>query len=161
MNCNDIHSKLADYLGNELTQTDRIAVDRHLANCGACAGEVTSLQETLSALGKLDTVSHDAAAARTNDLRVVKRRPIIQRLALASLRIAAVLALGFALGRTSVEPLSNTNPNMPTPNGTERAVAQANTTNIHPDWLVIAERLNRNSSGLAGAFRHLAKGYER
>lgn len=162
MNCNELAEVLADYLGDELSSVDRKAIQQHLSSCPTCAREVESLQETVTTLGQLDTISHADAAGQIRGLQIVQRRPAIQRFVLASLRIAAVLALGFVLGRASFESPTTSDVMPAGPSGDNRhAVAQASTGSIHPDWLVIAERINQNSSGLAGAFRHLAKDYKR
>ncbi|GJM25853.1 MAG: hypothetical protein DHS20C16_22680 [Phycisphaerae bacterium] len=162
MNCNEIETMLADYLGNELSDRDHKIVDDHLQGCEACAHEVMAFQQTVSTLGQLDTVSHADALRRTSRFQVSRRTPALQRIVFASLKIAAVLAIGFVLGRLSFGETAKSQPDVAKDSGTgQQMVAHANSGTIHPEWLEFAEKLNRNSSGLAGQLRHLAKGYGR
>jgi anti-sigma factor RsiW len=162
MNCNEVELMLADYLGNELPEEERRTVDSHLQRCAACAQQIETLQDTLTTLGHLDTISHGDAAHRTRDFQITRRPPAIQRIAIASLKIAAMLAFGVALGRWSQKQPTNSNPQTTDPSNTNpQMVAQAGSVSIHPDWLEFAAKLNRDSSGLAGPLRYLAKGLNR
>ncbi len=163
MNCNEVTTLLADHLGGELSIEQGSALETHLQDCDSCAREVESLQETALSLHQLDTVSLSHAIERTSRFEVVKRQSTVQRFMYASLKMAAVLALGVLLGRASLTLPSNTDgPSTPTStNGSEQVVAQVNMTAIHPEWEEFARKLNRNPSGLAGSLRHLAKGIQR
>jgi anti-sigma factor RsiW len=98
MNCDRIEALSADYLGNELDARTRSQFAAHLASCGSCREGVAALEQTLTVMQRLETVDDDAAAARTNDLRVVRLAPRSVRLGLALLRTAAVLGFGVLLG---------------------------------------------------------------
>ena len=54
MNCERTRDMLADYLGDELTPTERQAFDSHLSACEHCRSEVDSLQAAVRALRQLD-----------------------------------------------------------------------------------------------------------
>lgn len=98
MNCRELQEWLADYLGDELDETQRQEAERHLASCPACRTEVESLRQTQSELDRLDTIPLDAAVERTARLKVVRTRPALVRLVAATLRAAALLILGVFIG---------------------------------------------------------------
>ncbi len=162
MNCNEVSPMLANYLGNELSNDHRSAIASHLQVCESCAREVASLQETITALAQLDTVSRSDAMDRTNGFSVVRRNSATRHFILASLRIAAVLALGIVLGRLSNGSTSESNSTaslLPKPD--EPVIAGASSDSIHPDWMEFAEKFSRNSSGLTSSLRPLVRSYQR
>ena len=53
MECKHAQEKLADYLGDELSSSCRVAFEDHLATCPECRREVEALQTTLHCLGQL------------------------------------------------------------------------------------------------------------
>ena len=53
MKCEDLNSKLADFLSGEIDARDKEACDLHLASCAACADEVRLLSQTWTRLGVL------------------------------------------------------------------------------------------------------------
>ena len=158
MDCNQIETMLADYLGNELDEQSRSTVDEHLRTCATCHREVEELQSTVATLSQLDTVSHGDARNRTRHLHIARRTSLPQRIILTSLRTAAVLLVGVFLGRMSQTPQQDTTT---VSTGGPQIVAHANAASIHPQWIEFAKKLNQNSSGMAGSLRYLAKGLNR
>lgn len=55
MNCQDANEKLPDLLNDELTPTDRTALDAHLAQCPACQQELAALRQVWQGLGAVPT----------------------------------------------------------------------------------------------------------
>lgn len=104
MNCHELESRLADYLGDELDEASHCAVEAHLESCDACRCEVAALRQTVDAMRRLDTVDALRAAAATRDLHVVRHRPLPWRLALGTMRAAALIGFGLLIGRVVVPP---------------------------------------------------------
>jgi len=53
MKCEDLNSKMADFLSGELDSREKEACNLHLASCAACAEEVRLLSQTWTRLGVL------------------------------------------------------------------------------------------------------------
>ena len=64
MNCEQISDHLADYVGCELDPRQRLAFESHLEQCAACSVEVSSLQETVVTLERLEAPPVPAASSR-------------------------------------------------------------------------------------------------
>ncbi len=122
MNCDKINDVLADYLGDELTDDDRAAVDEHVADCAACRAEVLSLSATVSSLRSLEPP--------------VGARPVIRRTATIRWRPrllahAAVLALGIGIGYAVRPAPAPTQTPVQAPSGQ----VALDTSGIHPGWV--------------------------
>lgn len=139
MNCREIEELLADYLGGELDDEQRSAFEEHLGTCVVCQEQVGELHDTISALRRLDTVSMSVAARKTRDLAVVRRRPVILRIAVASLKAAALVAFGVLLG-SQLSPDRQLEPVQPP---YEIVVVESG---IHPKWLELGRRVGSGGS---------------
>ncbi len=53
MNCDDATDKLPDWLTNDLSTTDRDAVDAHLAQCPACRQELAATRQVWQRMGSI------------------------------------------------------------------------------------------------------------
>lgn len=154
MNRDEFESQLADYLGGELNADERIRFEANLRQDPAAAAEVRELTAALEDLGRLPAVSQVEAAMAVRDLKVV-RRWRRQRLAVAALKAAAVLAIGVALGRmTAGKPADPS----------EREVVYVTKTTsdalgpdgTHPGWIDIARTSARSSSSMVTGLMYLA-----
>jgi anti-sigma factor RsiW len=155
MDCKDIDELMADYLGEELAADERRELEAHLDRCEQCRSDVAELRATLAHLESLETVSRESAAIHTRSLRVVRRRRPAVRVALGLSKIAAVLAIGVALGRwTASAAPQDTSPS--------RAEAppmalSAPATEIHPEWINLAQKDRAVRSSFANQLTVLAK----
>ena len=151
MDCTQIEELTAEYLGGELPAARKSAFEAHLENCGACRTTIEELRDTLEQLHNLSSVPIATARQRTRALRVVKRRPILQRLVFAGLKTAAVLALGVYLGRASLSPSP-----APQERPTRRVVA-AESLAVHPEWIKKAQDFRTAKSPFARRLGLLAR----
>lgn len=152
MNCRDIESMLADYLGDELDASDCARFEAHLASCAHCSAEVKGLQRTQAALHDLPGVSAADAARRTSALEIRRRAGWTERILLASLRYAAILIIGAGVG-WQLKPVPAEG------NGREPQqipVQLASRADVHPAWLEAAARANRKYSSQSSFIRSLA-----
>jgi len=117
MRCEELSERHADYLAGRLSDTERAAVQRHVAGCPACQKETEFLGGIWTALGELPVPEPDSRVMRARLEATLHReqqlaRPAPRRLqwnyALAASVAAGVLALGFVIGRVS-------HPTPPTP----------------------------------------------
>ena len=93
MSNDELNDLLADYLGGELGEEQRAAVERRLAADPALAQEVASLRGALDALRALDEPSAAPAALdEAPAMAAAGRRPA------AVLRYAAAILIAFAIG---------------------------------------------------------------
>jgi len=153
MNCDHVKGSLADYLGDELDDTARQAIDNHLAACANCRAEVESLAHSRRVLEGLDTVSLASADARTRHLHVVPIRPPWQRIGLSLLKTAAILAMGILLGRWTIE---SSLPHQSPPIAGETATP-ARPPAVHPEWIKLASRMEAAGSPLSDQLISLAR----
>ncbi len=154
MNCRDIESMLADYLGDELDASDRARFEAHLASCAHCSVEVKDLQRTQTALQDLPGVSPADAARRTSALEIRRRAGWTERILLAGLRYAAILIIGAGVG-WQLKPV----PAQRVGNGREPQripVRLASRADVHPAWLEAAASANRLYSSRSSFVRSLA-----
>ena len=147
MNCRELEAKLADYLGDELDAVSRQAVVEHLAGCDACRGELDALAGTVARMQRLDTVDARRAAEATSELRVVRDRPLMLRLASTAVRAAAFIAVGLLIGRAVAPPAS-------APVGEAATIVVVERTSredgdMNPKWLDRAASLRAGGSSFA------------
>ncbi len=156
MDCKQIETVLADYLGGELSDQSRRDVEAHLLSCDRCAREIDGLQHTLQTLEQFDTVTPAEARRRTSDLYVAQRVAYSKRIVFALLRTAAVLLVGVFLGRMSLSQgdHATVDPTAPKP-----IAVQTDRASIHPAWVALARKQRHNASGLTNALRTLAEGH--
>nr|WP_186737769.1 zf-HC2 domain-containing protein [Spirosoma utsteinense] len=55
MNCDGVNDKLPDWLSDELSLTERAAVDAHLAQCPACQQELAATRQVWQRMGAVTT----------------------------------------------------------------------------------------------------------
>ena len=144
MDCNDIENLLADYLGRELDETQRRSFDQHLASCGRCQEHVAQLEQTVSVLQQLDTVSKVDAARHTGDLTVVRRHPAMLRIAVAVMKAAALIALGVGVGWQLGTRDGSTA--APPATGSSAFVADAG---FNPKWIELGRHVGGGGSSFA------------
>ncbi len=154
MNCRDIESMLADYLGDELGASNRARFEAHLTSCAHCSAEVKDLQRTQVALQGLPGVSPANAAQRTSALEVRRRAGWTERIVFAGLRYAAILIIGAGLG-WQLKPV----PAQRVGNGgaPQRITARlASRADVHPAWLEATASAHRLYSSQSSFVRSLA-----
>lgn len=152
MNCNDIDSRLADYLGAELSAADGERFEHHLQSCERCRAEVGALASVADGLRDLPSVSIEHAARRTRDLEVRTRRAQPGRMLLAGLRYAAILLLGAGIGWQVKPPADETTG----PGTRPPAVRTVAAEQLHPAWVETARRVNRRYANRSSLVRSLA-----
>lgn len=154
MNCNDIESRLADYLGAEMSTADRERFEHHLQSCGRCRAEVGGLASVAEGLRDLPSVSLEQAARRTRDLEVRTRRSQPGRMVLAGLRYAAILLLGAGIG-WQVKPAADESSG----GGGHTSPPVVRTVAVeplHPAWVEAARDVNRRYAHRSSLVRSLA-----
>jgi anti-sigma factor RsiW len=139
MNCNDVNSRLPEYLGEELPARERLELEAHLAECVTCRAEVEADRRTLATLSQLHAAPADVARRQTDRLIVTLRPHPFVRAAWAAMRTAGVLALGAVLGRTMLSP----KPAAPIEVARHQPTMLAAATPIHPRWIDLAKRCER------------------
>lgn len=108
MECKHVQEMLADYLGEELNSSCRVAFESHLATCPQCQREVESLQTTLGCLEQLaGPPAMMADSSDTSPSGRQRRIPALRRYALRSLAYAATLAIGVGIGWFAKPPISD------------------------------------------------------
>lgn len=154
MNCNEVESRLADYLGGELSRSDIEALQTHLGSCARCRAEVDNLEAAQATLMELETVSPEHASRVTSRI-VVRRRPAWPGGMLwVSLRYAAMLAVGVGIGLYLNKPSPDASAGRPmTASSARRSVAPAG---IHPDWIQAAAEVARRQGDRSSFVRNLA-----
>ncbi len=150
MNCKEIETMLADYLGGELGDADTAAFEDHLSTCSSCRLQVEEFEETLSALSELRN-SDPVKSARADGMqRGDKPVTIYRRITVSILKTAAILAIGVFAGRASV---SNSAPQETSiskaVNNNPEQVADVNY-KIHPKWIALGKRLQSDSPAFTG-----------
>ncbi|HLO57266.1 MAG TPA: zf-HC2 domain-containing protein [Bacteroidales bacterium] len=105
MKCEEIENLLIDYLDNQLDQSQRADVDKHIANCERCSDELKDLKEVLE---KMDTEKMElpAETLKINFYHMlhaeIEKAPQVRHLNIRLfLRIAAAIALFLAGSFTS------------------------------------------------------------
>jgi anti-sigma factor RsiW len=155
MNCRELQEWLADYLGDELDETQRQETERHLASCPACRAEVESLRQIQSELDRLNTVPLDAALERTRRLKVVRMRPAPVRFAAVTLRAAALLILGVFLGWYAAPGAPSAVPvDSPQPETITRTPAHGT---VHEKWIEWGRDVGPGRSSFARNLAMLAR----
>ncbi len=163
MDCSTVAKLMADYLGDELTAEQREALIMHLAACTVCEAEVRTLQRTIEQMKQLETVSMTNAMAHTRNLAIVRRRPLVQRMFLASLKAAAVLAFGVLVGRYTTPSAAPAPPSsIPVPAPVSASIApqqpeEHDDMPIHPDWINLARKQVAPRSSFAGRLMLIAE----
>ena len=102
MQCEQVRSRLADFLGGEMSSADAAQVHDHLARCAACEREVRGLREAVGVLREGE-LSHDTAQERAEaiSLQLLDEQRVIRgpfAVVPALLRYAAVIAISFGGG---------------------------------------------------------------
>jgi anti-sigma factor RsiW len=92
MNCNDFELLLADALGGELTESDRPAFERHMAECASCRADYQSTSATVSRLRALSAA--EPASARVSKVGTAREASWGSSV----LRYAASIVIAFAAG---------------------------------------------------------------
>ncbi len=154
MNCNEIESRLADYLGAELSAADRERFEQHLQSCERCRAEVGGLASVADGLRDLPSVSMEHAARRTRDLEVRRRRAQPGRMVLAGLRYAAILLLGAGIGWQIKPPADESTD--PDAAAGPPIVSTVSDEPLHPAWVEAARRVNRRYANHSSFVRSLA-----
>jgi HEAT repeat protein len=72
MNCDSAKDKLPDWLNDELSLTERAAVDAHLAQCPACQQELAATQQVWQLMGAV-TTPEPSPALRTDFYAMLQR----------------------------------------------------------------------------------------
>ena len=114
MQCELVRAKLPDYADDDVGFRDRVAIDVHVARCGACREELASLRETLEACrislnhpNPRDRFDELMAYIRTRErargivrrIRVRRPRPVVSQVAAAAAVIAILgITAPFARG---------------------------------------------------------------
>jgi anti-sigma factor RsiW len=99
MECKHVQEILADYLGDELNSSCRVAFESHLAICPQCRREAESLQTTMRCLEQLAVPPVTMADSSDTLLSGRKRRiAVLRRYVLRPLAYAATLAIGVGIG---------------------------------------------------------------
>jgi anti-sigma factor RsiW len=99
MECKQAQEVLADYLGDELDRSGRVAFESHLAICPQCRREAESLQSTLRRLEQLPGPLAMMPDGSGTSLPTWKRRTSLRRRSVARiLTYAATLAIGVGIG---------------------------------------------------------------
>ncbi|MBI5379111.1 MAG: zf-HC2 domain-containing protein [Nitrospirae bacterium] len=99
MSCDEIREKLSLYLEEELPDTEREALDRHLAACAACAETLSLLREVSTGLRRMEEAEPPPRLARkiqeaiADNARRQRARPAWWRSWAPALAAAAVVLL--------------------------------------------------------------------
>jgi anti-sigma factor RsiW len=154
MNCQDIESKLADYLGEELEAAARTAFEAHLGRCPKCRTEVHDLGGTIDTLRTLPGVSTEDARRHTADLIVMRRPAPLRRAMITSLKAAAMLGFGIILGWAAFGRVGDGDASAKNP-APHRVVMEEPgiAPGVHPAWY---ERGRKVASAPSSFARHLA-----
>jgi hypothetical protein len=115
MRCEDIAQRHADYLAGTLSETERAAVQRHVAGCPACQRETESLAGLWNALEDIPVAPPDSRAMRARlDASIRREQELVRRSAprrfqwnpmLMAASVAAVaLVIGVFIGRGVTPP---------------------------------------------------------
>jgi hypothetical protein len=99
MKCDEVRTRLSDYVGGDLFPSEQEAVASHLAQCATCRAEAAVLQRCERALGVLGVV------AETPDLSEDLRRRIAAPLPWRRRWGAAAVVAGVALAVTAMGAL--------------------------------------------------------
>ncbi len=67
--CQEFESLLIDRAAGELSEADRLAVERHLSECRSCAAEAEALEKTLTAVSLPPRSAEERAALSSLALR--------------------------------------------------------------------------------------------
>lgn len=108
MDCRELESLLADYIGGELPGPARHRADAHLADCPACRAQVDALsaaRDLVSAASGDDAWAGRAVGGAAAPARDARPAPWLRALAAAAV-IALVFAIGFAAGRNTSPPVA-------------------------------------------------------
>ncbi|MGA0559516.1 HEAT repeat domain-containing protein [Larkinella sp. VNQ87] len=112
MNCESAKEQLIDLLGNELSDTDRIAVEAHLAQCTDCQAELQATRQLWLAMGNvpmpepgekvrtrfyamLETYQHTEAQKRRRSWKSILRR--VRRFLTPQLAVRVAYSLTLVL----------------------------------------------------------------
>jgi hypothetical protein len=113
MECEDVHARLADHVAGTLSEPAEAEVERHIAQCAACAAERDGFAATWDRLGGLaaDRVPSAAMRARfaaTLDGFEASIRPPRRAQAAWLAAAAAMLIAGILIGRqTTTAPVDD------------------------------------------------------
>jgi anti-sigma factor RsiW len=175
VNCQEIESLTADYLGGELDEGQRERFASHLSACSACRTRIHEFEETLSELNRLLTVppvetvesklnatvrrpdSAQPNSTQPNSTQPNSTQPsMLRRLVIASMKAAAILILGVLIGRASVgdsrSPATNDAPRV---RGVEMAQVSPEP-RLHPKWIEAGRDVRSGRSSLASHLLILA-----
>jgi anti-sigma factor RsiW len=102
MKCEEFEMLMADALGDEITGTDALAFEQHIAQCNKCSAEYQSLKRSLQTLHSLPGPDH-VSVERLGDRLVISPvcgapRARLHRFGLATLRYAATILIAFVAG---------------------------------------------------------------
>jgi anti-sigma factor ChrR (cupin superfamily) len=75
MNCEQVKSSVPDYLANSLNQESSIAIQSHLAMCGACRQELAILESAWTRLGVLEE-AHPSPQVRTRFYAMLEKQQL-------------------------------------------------------------------------------------
>jgi len=147
MNCEEFEPLLADALGDELSPTDRVAFEEHVARCDACRGEYESARRTLSELRSLPAPrrvsTNDIATVlvpgttlplrtrKSGTERSTPSHPAPHRSVIRVLRYAASLLIAFTAGYALHAGLTLSANFPPSPIASERARSGDGVYNVH------------------------------
>jgi hypothetical protein len=112
MECEDVHARLADHVAGTLSAAAEADVERHIAQCAACAAERDGFAATWDELGGLPAARVPSAALRarfaaTLDGFEASVRPPRRHQAAWLAAAAATLIIGIGIGRQTTAPVDD------------------------------------------------------
>lgn len=162
MNCQELESLTADYLGGELDEAQRDRCAAHLSTCPACQGRIAEFEETLAELNRLVAVPLSGMTVMSGEDNPASPKGVagssrFRRLMVSTMKAAAVLVLGVLIGRASV---GSGQPRPSHGDGEEAVVQYAQNgpaPHVHPKWIEMGRDLQRGPSSLASQLLILAE----
>ncbi len=119
--CREFESLLIDRAAGELSEADRLTVERHLSECRNCAAEAEAFEKTLSALALPPRSPEERAAVASLPLRVSvawrrseRTRSLLQGAA-AGFMVSAAAAALILVPMSRRHSLASARPTRPDP----------------------------------------------
>jgi anti-sigma factor RsiW len=75
MNCRQVQSRLSEYIDTQLTARDMWEMDRHLAECRACAASINELRKTVAVVRALPEMSVSSDFTASLNARLADVQP--------------------------------------------------------------------------------------
>jgi hypothetical protein len=129
MECEDVHAQLADHLAGALSAEAEADLERHLAQCAACAAERDGFSAAWDQLGGLPADRVPSAAMRARFAATLEgfeasMRPSRGSRAAWPAAAAAMLIVGILIGRQTVVPAPGDNGQLADLRGEVRALRE-------------------------------------